>query len=84
MVAMLWRNKSSRTLPHPADAPLRRRRRARGGRIPCGDLCLGVVGRRRIDLKVRLLTFGVSCATGAAVVGDVELWMVDLGVLAQI
>jgi hypothetical protein len=24
-----------------------------------GNLCLGVVGRRRIDLKVRLLAFGV-------------------------
>jgi hypothetical protein len=83
MAAMSWRNKSSRTLPHPVGAPLWRRQRVRGGGIPCGDLCLGVVGRRRIDRKVRLLPLGVSCATGATAMGAVELWMADLQVLAQ-
>lgn len=35
MAAASWRNKSSRSLPRPVGALLRRRRRARGGGTPC-------------------------------------------------
>ena len=62
-----WRNKSSRTLPRPVGASLRRRRRARGGKSPfveslfkspsAGARCLrGATGRRLLFPRC-----GVGC-----------------------
>ena len=79
---MSWWNKSSRTLPRPTGAPLRRRQRARGGG-PYG----GSLFRSRWPAVHQ--STGVSCgswcsyATGGEAVGDAKLWLVDLGVLAQ-